>query len=591
MRRLAALPIALAAVAAVSLPTSSRAQAGEPGPVVLAGGEDGPTFADVETEALRAIESEIYVDLVDGASASDVEDVARIAGVPLVPNSVVSEVDKLEIARGVDPSRVESILARLRGDPRVEVAERGSVVYAYFVPNDPLYATKQWHLKHVGAETAWDYACGGGVTVAVVDTGVACYDKGSFSKGSDLQGTTCTAGWNFVDDKPEAWDDQGHGTHVAGTIAQTTNNGKGVAGLAHCATLMPVKVLSKHGYGSTADVAQGIRWAADHGAQVINLSLGGPSPSAVLEKAVQHARSKGVFVVAAAGNSGRAVGYPAAYPGVFAVSATDANGKIAWFSSRGPQVDLGAPGVAVTQQTVCNHGQNKCEVFGTFNGTSMAAPHVAGAAALLVGMGVTDADSIEATLSATATKKDDKNLYGAGILDAKAAVQRTFWVHLGLRLAALAALFALVAARIRQRRGSVAKTAGALAGALAFGVGILPVLPLLGILPRLGAQRWIGELVARPVGEWTLVFSAGLHLYLPLANAAPAFGLALVGFGSKRLRPFIGGAALGTAALMTQMAFSADVAFVLGTTAMRVLTLASGALSVWLARLALDRKD
>ena len=99
-------------------------------------------------------------------------------------------------------------------------------------------------------------------------------------KGTDLAGTNCTSGYNFVDDRAEAWDDQGHGTHVAGTIAQTTNNGKGVAGLAHCATLMPVKVLSKHGWGTMANVAEGIRWAADHGAQVINLSLGGPIKSA-----------------------------------------------------------------------------------------------------------------------------------------------------------------------------------------------------------------------------------------------------------------------------------------------------------------------
>src|SRR5207253_229267 len=121
-----------------------------------------------------------------------------------------------------------------------------------------------------------------------------------------------------------AADDQGHGTHVAGTIAQTTNNGLGTAGLAYCATLMPVKVLNKQGFGSVANVAEGIRFAADEGAQIINLSLGGPIKSRILEDAVAHALDRGVVIVAAAGNSGRKVGWPAAYPGVVAVSASDA---------------------------------------------------------------------------------------------------------------------------------------------------------------------------------------------------------------------------------------------------------------------------
>ena len=118
------------------------------------------------------------------------------------------------------------------------------VMRAAFVPDDPLYA-KQWHLTRVGAEKAWEYACGDGATVAIVDTGVACYDKGPFSRGTDLGGTRCENGYNFVHDTTDAYDDQGHGTHVAGTVAQTTNNGKGTAGLAYCARLMPVKVLNR----------------------------------------------------------------------------------------------------------------------------------------------------------------------------------------------------------------------------------------------------------------------------------------------------------------------------------------------------------
>ncbi len=407
-------------------------------------------------------------------SAGDEADLARIAGTSLFPASTLSEAtDKFEVGF-VSPADEENVLAALRADPRVENAEPMAVYKEAFVPNDPLYKDKQWHLKRVGAERAWDYACGEGVTVAVVDTGIACYDKAPFMKGSDLQGTHCTAGWNFVDNRAEAWDDQGHGTHVAGTIAQTTNNGKGVAGLAYCATLMPVKVLSKQGWGTTANVAEGIRWAADHGAQVINLSLGGPIKSKILEDAVKHATDKGALVVAAAGNSGKSVGYPAAYPEVLAVSATDSKDGIAWFSSRGPQVGIAAPGVGVTQQTICNNGRDKCEQFGTFNGTSMASPHVAGVAAMLVGQGVTDPAALRADLQSTARPKAEKNLYGAGILDAGAATTHVFYMHLALRLAALVGLALLVARRIRKKNGKVRWTAGTTFGALLTSVGLVP---------------------------------------------------------------------------------------------------------------------
>src|SRR5690606_25816301 len=142
---------------------------------------------------------------------------------------------------------------------------------------------------------------------------------GPFTKASDLALTGCVEGTSFVRGT-RANDDHGHGTHVAGTIAQSTNNGIGGVGLAFKARLMPVKVLSSNGWGTTAGVAAGIRWAADHGAQVINLSLGGPRNSKVIQAAVDHARSRGAIIVAAAGNSGGAVGYPGASEGVIGVS-------------------------------------------------------------------------------------------------------------------------------------------------------------------------------------------------------------------------------------------------------------------------------
>jgi serine protease len=577
----------LAVLGTLALPGAALAQqqqdvdsSAEPTDIVGA-----PTFGQTAEEALF---DDVYVDLEDDASEADVAEVARIAGVSLAKLSSESDVDKIEVAH-VDRWRIPVIIDLLSRTAHVEHAEQAARVQAYFVPNDPLY-NKQWHLKKVGAESAWGQSCGMGVTVAVVDTGVACYDKSPFMKGSDLQGTRCVDGWSFVDDSSNAADDQGHGTHVAGTIAQTTNNGKGVAGLAFCASLMPVKVLNKFGWGTTANVAQGIRWAADHGAQVINLSLGGPIKSQILEDAVKHARAKGAIVVAAAGNSGKSVGWPAAYPEVVAVSATDSNDKIAWFSSRGPEVDIGAPGVSVTQQTICDNGRNKCEQFGTFNGTSMASPHVAGAAAMIVGLGVTDPDAVEAALKASAEDKGDKNLYGAGRLDASAAANRVLYTHLGLRIAALFALFALVGRAIKKSGSRAVRSKGALVTAMLAGTGLLPIAGLLGLTTMSGPLRPIVELAMRPLGEWDLVFSAGLHKYLLLANAGPAIGATLLLYGVKRLRPLVGGLAIGSAALLTQMAISGDVSFALGSIGLRVFAVVNAAVCFWIAKAALDEK-
>ncbi len=544
----------------------------------------------IEPGGADEINGEIVVDLYDNATASDIADIGARFGVTLRDASTWSaEHDKLEIA-DVDPEHEDEILAAIAKDPRVERAERMSLLRASFVPNDPLYESKQWHLKRVGAESSWEYTCGRGVTVAVIDTGVACFDKGPFMKGTDLQGTRCEGGYNFVDNNKDAYDDHGHGTHVAGTIAQTTNNGMGTAGLAYCATLMPVKVLSKQGYGTVAAVADGIRFAADNGAQVINMSLGGPIKSKILEDAVHHAISKGVLIVAAAGNSGRSVGWPAAYPGVVAVSATDSNDKIAWFSSRGPEVVIAAPGVGVTQQTVCNGGKDKCEIFGTFSGTSMASPHVAGVAAMIVGAGVTDIDSVRSALTSTAVAKDDAKLYGAGIVDSAKAVARAHWLHVALRLAALAGLFLLIASRIKKQGGEMARTPSAFVGALFAAVGLLPFAPLLHLGTLAGPFRWVVELAQRPFGEWDILLGVGLHKWLPLASALPVLALTMIFFGVKRLRPAVGGFALGMAALLAQLALSADVAFVGGSVLLRVYAVVSAAVCLWIARIGLDAK-
>lgn len=586
-RTLVAAAAALLAATAWFAPSIAAAQQ----PTEPLAADDAPTSSsDGLLDAADVVAGELAVDLKDGARPEDVADLIRQAGGDVRWNSEFSEGGERISLAHVAADKLGALLAALKGHPKVDNAEENLVYRASFVPNDPLYSEKQWHLTRVGAERAWEFGCGAGVTVAVVDTGVACFDKGPFTRGSDLQGTRCSGGYNFVHDSAEAFDDQGHGTHVAGTIAQTTHNGKGVAGLAYCANLMPVKVLNKSGWGTLADVAEGIRYAADHGARVVNLSLGGPRPAATLEKAVHYAQSKGVLIVAAAGNSGKSVGYPAAYPGVLAVSATDSNDTIAWFSSRGAQVGIAAPGVSVTQQTICEGGRNKCELFGTFNGTSMASPHAAGAAALVIGMGVSDPDAVRAIIAKTATGKDDAKLYGAGVLDAGKAVAHAHWSRLIERAFALVGLFAIVALRIRKKGGWVGMGPGVVIGALLGGVGLVPFLPLLGIAPQMGELRTIAELLLRPFGEWDLLFGANVHRWLLLASAAPALlGYALF-FGVRPFRPLLGGFALGSAALLTQIALMGDVAFPMGTFVMRVLVVVNVFVLLWLARSGLERR-
>lgn len=291
-------------------------------------------------------------------------------------------------------------------------------------PNDPDYA-KQWNLRSINVESAWEETQGNGVTVAVIDTGI--------SQVPDLEGTQFVPGYDFVNDRTDARDDNGHGTHVAGTIAQTTNNEIGVAGIAYRAKLMPLKVLAATGGGTVADIAEAIRFAADNGAQVVNLSLGGGGESQLMQEAIDYAHRKNVVVIAAAGNSGQnAASYPARYPHVLGVSALDASGNKASYSNFGAGVDIAAPGGLIQGenrsggilQNTINPDTGE-SMFEFFQGTSMAAPHVAGVAALVRSTGIDKPEEIAAVLkqSALVVKDDSLNHYGAGKLDAAAAVK------------------------------------------------------------------------------------------------------------------------------------------------------------------------
>ena len=285
--------------------------------------------------------------------------------------------------------------------------------------NDPYYS-QQWHLHNINVEGAWDKTKGKGITVAVIDTGV--------TKVRDLEETEFVKGYDFVNDRENASDDNGHGTHVAGTVAQATNNSYGVAGVAYEAKLMPLKVLSDYGGGTIADIAEAIKFAADNGADVINMSLGGGGESQLMKEAINYAHSKGVVIIAAAGNENQnSASYPARYPNVFAVSALGPDGLKAPYSNYGAGVDISAPGGSdagkVLQATVDMDSKGE-EVFIGLQGTSMASPHVAGVAALVKASGIEEPDEIVKVISQSARviQDDGLNYYGAGQLNAEAAV-------------------------------------------------------------------------------------------------------------------------------------------------------------------------
>lgn len=311
---------------------------------------------------------------------------------------------------------------RLRRLPFVRYVEPDPPDAAWIVAE-----TLEYGVRNIDAEVVWGGAQdatavipgqgGAGARVAVLDTGVDC--------GHEDLAAGCVYGANFVT-SALPFDDHGHGTHVAGTIGARAN-GVGVIGVAPEATVYAVKVLSASGSGSWSGIAAGIDWAVANGMDVINMSLGGSSFSQAVADAVAAAQAAGVLVVAAAGNSGccNTVGYPAKLPGAMAVAAVDAFDVRASFSSTGPEVDIAAPGVSV-RAPVPTGTCSLCDPSGyrALSGTSMATPHVAGVAALLMSRGRT-ADESWALLVATAKDlgtagRDDQ--YGAGRVDALAAV-------------------------------------------------------------------------------------------------------------------------------------------------------------------------
>ena len=349
----------------------------------------------------------IVVGLRPGALAATALDAADAVQVGAVPRLRVVVVH-------VAPAHRTAALRALRRSRAVRYAEplRRLQALADGVP-DPGRA-QQWGLDAIGADAAWAVTRGAGVVVAVVDTGVA--------PAPDLDGRLLP-GWNVLARSEDAGDDNGHGTHVAGTVAEVGGNGLAESGVAPEASILPVKVLDSTGAGSDADVAAGIVWAADHDARIINLSLGGSQPSTVLADGVAYARTRGVLIVAAAGNDGGAVGVPARLAGVVAVGAVDSTRVRAPFSAGGRALDLVAPGVDILQQTLDGVGGYADR---SWSGTSMASPQVAGVAALALAAGrAKTAAGLARLLTRTALDLGVPGrdpAYGAGLVRADAAL-------------------------------------------------------------------------------------------------------------------------------------------------------------------------
>ncbi len=399
----------------------------------------------------------LEVQMRPGTTAEDLADLGRKTHLSLHWNSENSQqetdVADADLPLGTD---LNAELAALRSDPRVEAADVVHFFHTpqdemtaaapasgddtaeeesgFWKPNDPRYK-EQWNFRMIKAEEAWETTKGEGAVVAVIDTGVAYKDTKKGKRARDFADTQFVEGYDFVGHDAFPNDDQGHGTHVAGTIAESTNNNEGVAGLAFKCKIMPLKVLSAAGSGSSRDIAEAIRWAADHGANVINMSLGSPFPDELMGSACAYAKKKGVAIVCAAGNSGReGVGYPAAYKDCIAVSSVGPDAKLSFYSSWGKQVAIAAPGGdkqkggeagGILQNTVMSDENGAMEDgYFAFQGTSMASPHVAAVAALIVSQGVKDPDEIKSILEKSAQKADGpKTKYGAGILNAASAAK------------------------------------------------------------------------------------------------------------------------------------------------------------------------
>ncbi|MFM2432505.1 MAG: hypothetical protein RLZZ511_3719 [Cyanobacteriota bacterium] len=382
-------------------------------------------------------------DVGQGKVIAALESIAQLGQARPRLNSEFSESDQVYVVEGdqellrkmrraawantaeiIEPNYLYSLPEASQTQFPVNPGKETSKKATSLTPNDPLYP-QQWNLQRINLEGARAISTGKNVTVAIIDTGIA--------KVPDLDDYQVTTGYDFINDETNASDDQGHGTHIAGTIAQITNNGYGAAGIAPDAKLMPLKVVTVGGSATAADIAEAIQLAANRGADVINLSLASSGYSELLQQSIDYAYRKGTVLVAAAGNGNQnSVTYPARYNHVLAVSATDIAGKRAAYSNFGAGVNFSAPGgLVTTEKPMGGVVQNtfdlksKESLFVPYQGSSFAAAHVTGVVALIKSVEKLDPDQIEQVLADTSQKpsRDPLNEYGVGTIDATAALK------------------------------------------------------------------------------------------------------------------------------------------------------------------------
>jgi serine protease len=429
--------------------------------VLLAAGAGSASAADY-------VPGQVVVGYAYGPATTVARDVEIRTGIRSEVAAPAPDTRVLRLPRGLT---VAQAIKRLRSQPGVAYAVPNYKAHqSGWIPNDPGrsrhfagWEALQWNFlpgTGVNAPAAWANLIaahrpgGRGVTVAILDTGVAYRNWKSYRKSPDFSTTRFVAPYDFVSNNAFPLDREGHGTFVAGTVAESTNNGIGLTGLAYGANIMPVRILDANGTGDAATISKGIRYAATHGAQVINLSLefsldvtSGDIPD--IMAAIRFAHQRGVVVVASSGNEGvEQVAYPARAPSAISVGATTRDRCLADYSNVGPRLDIVAPGggndSSLLKNPNCDSRRNLPDIFQmTFldpsnprrfgfpdgiYGTSMSSPHVAGAAALVIASGVLgrhpSPDAILRRLERTAQPlggSQPNPTYGWGLVDAGAA--------------------------------------------------------------------------------------------------------------------------------------------------------------------------
>ncbi|MDY7076244.1 MAG: S8 family peptidase [Chloroflexota bacterium] len=380
--------------------------------------------------------SELLVKLGGGLSEGENENVA-LRFFARHNLDVVKRLPRIDVWLVASPEMPAATFAHhLERSNEVSWAEPNGLVHASGItPNDNFYQAQQWNLRLIGLPEAWLFTTGDARPIAIIDTGIDLDHPDLAAKvwtnpdevpdnGVDDDGNGYVDdvhGWNFVTGSTLILE-ANHGTHVAGIAGAHTDNSIGVAGVSWQSPLIALQALNSSGDGNWADVAEAVIYAADNGAHVLNLSLGGEESSQTIEDAVLYARDQGCLVVAAAGNSQSQpapVEYPAALPGVLAVAATTDSDAPWSRSNRGPQVDVAAPGADI-------FSTSRYSQYATMSGTSMATPHVSGLAALVWALQPTlTADQVAHVITSTAhdvyTPGWDQRT-GWGRIDAQAAV-------------------------------------------------------------------------------------------------------------------------------------------------------------------------